>query len=64
MQTKVMAANVSACSLFSVWLLCKLILLLAQLYSAITSSLIYVAEILNTHYLNTVDNVKKIKKFQ
>ena len=53
-----MAANISACSLFSVWLLYKSIFLLAWLSSAITSKL--PAEILDTHSLNTIDNVKKI----
>ena len=40
MLTKVMTVNVSACSLFSVWLLYKSIFLLAQLSSVITSKLL------------------------
>ena len=40
MQTKVITANESACSLFSVWLLYKSIFLLAQLSSATTSKLL------------------------
>ena len=55
-----MAVNVSAGNLFSVWLLCKLIFLLVRLSSALTSKLL--AEILNTHFLSTVDNVEKIFK--
>ena len=51
MQTKVMAANVSTWNLFSVWS----IFLLTLLSSATTDS----TEILNTHFLNTVDNAEK-----
>jgi len=58
MQTKVIVVNVSACNLFSVWLLYKSIFLLAWLSSALTSKLDS-AEILNTHSLNTFDNAEK-----
>ena len=63
MQTKVMAANVSACNLFSAWLLYKLTFLLAQLSSAITSKLLaWFSWNLNPHSLDTLDNAEKMKK--
>jgi len=65
MKTKVMAANVSACSLFSVWLLYKSIFLLARLSSAITSKLIaWFSWNFKNSLFNTVQNTEKIKKKQ
>ena len=63
METKAIAANVSACNLFSVWLLYKSIFLLARLSSAITSKLqAWFSWNFNTHSLNTAYNAEKILK--
>jgi len=54
MQTKVMGANVSACSFFSVWLLYINFLTHSAVFSLI------LAEILSTNSLNTVNDAEKI----
>jgi len=62
MQAKVMAANLSACNLFFVWLLYenRFFFLLAQLSSAMTWKLL--AGNFNTQSLDTVDNAEKNSK--